>query len=115
MPADALEISSPKSGIPANQSGLSSTFFQWLFFFYIFFYVTTAVAPVLVVFTYYIQQWHLSYVFYINTLSITFLSATVSEFIVSKYADKSESKYGRRKPYVVVGFFFVSIGTNYTM
>ena len=32
---------------------------------------------------------------------------------VSTHADKSESKYGRRNPYVVVVFIIASIGTRY--
>ena len=57
-------------------------------------------------------KWHLSFVWYLNANGFVFLALTLSEFIVSSFADKSESKYGRRKPYVVIGNLISSIGVR---
>ena len=114
MTEGTLEIASSQSDISAKNQGLSSPFYQGLLFLYIFFNVATSVASSVVGLTAYVAQWNLSYIFYINTAGFMFLALTVSEFIVSTYSDKSESKYGRRKPYVVIGYIISSVGTQNT-
>jgi hypothetical protein len=110
MAVDNLEVSSSDDLSSKNQTGLSSVFYQVLLFIYQFFYVSTYVTVSVVGLTYYVSQLHLSYVFYLNSSGFAFLTLTVAEFIVSNYADKSESKYGRRKPYVVLGCIIACIG-----
>eukprot|EP01036_Dinobryon_divergens_P024033 gene24033-32444_t len=66
--------------------GLGSVFHQLLIFSYTFFTTAMTVCP-------------------------TVAALTVAEFIISYYADKSESKYGRRKPYVVIGAIISCVGT----
>ena len=111
MAVNNLEVSSPQSDLSSkNQTGLASVFYQVLLFIYQFFYAATYVTVSVVGLTYYVSQLHLSFVFYLNSNGFAFLTVTVAEFIVSNYADKSESKYGRRKPYVVLGCVISCIG-----
>ena len=114
MTESNLEISPSQSDASLKNKGLSSIFYQVILFLYSFFNIATAVASYVVGLTGYVAQWNLSYVFYINAGGFMFLTTTATEFIVSTYADKSESKYGRRKPYVVLGYIISSIGMQIT-
>mmetsp|Transcript_25061 Transcript_25061/g.34425 ORF Transcript_25061/g.34425 Transcript_25061/m.34425 type:complete len:723 (-) Transcript_25061:146-2314(-) len=90
--------------------GLSSIYYQVIIGAYVFFSSAAGAAATVVGLTWYVEKWGVSYVWYLNTGGFTFVALSVSELIISAYADKSESKYGRRKPYVVAGYIVNAIG-----
>lgn len=108
---DAMEITAKKDTTDAQKLvGLGSPFNQILLFAYLFFSTALTTASIVVGLTWYVTHWKLSIVWNYNTSGLTFLATTAAEFIVSTYADKSEGKYGRRKPYVAVGYVVQAIG-----
>lgn len=90
--------------------GLSSVYFQLIICAYVFFSSAAGTATAVVGLTWYVEKWQVSYVWYLNTGGFNFVALSISELIVSAYADKSESKYGRRKPYVIAGYIINAIG-----
>ena len=109
MSNDSINESAPKL------VGLGSVFHQLLIFSYTFFTTAMTVCPTVAGLVWYVAKWHLSYVWYLNTFGVSFLALTIAEFIISYYADKSESKYGRRKPYVVIGAIISCVGMKYVL